>query len=91
VLIDFYADWCAPCKKMKPYLDEIAKDMVGTVILITINADENRQLCKDLKIDALPVLQIYKNKCIVWTNTGYISKEEVIKRLKTYTKIPISK
>jgi len=82
VLLDFYADWCAPCKKMKPYLDEISKDMADKVVVIRINADDNQQLCKELKIDALPVLQLYKNKTITWTNTGFIDKAEVVKQLE---------
>ena len=82
VLIDFYADWCAPCKKMKPYLDEISKDMAEKVVVIRINADDNQQLCKNLKIDALPVLQLYKNKFLIWTNTGFIDKAEVVKHLQ---------
>ena len=68
VLIDFYADWCAPCKKMKPYLDEISKDMADKVTVIRINADDNQQLCKELKIDALPVLQLYHNQTLTWSN-----------------------
>jgi thioredoxin len=82
VLVDYYADWCAPCKKMKPYLDEISKDMANKVVVVRINADENRALCKELKIDALPVLQIYKNKTLAWSNTGFIEKEAVVKQLK---------
>jgi thioredoxin len=82
VLIDFYADWCAPCKKMKPYLDEISKDMADKVIVIRINADDNQALFKELKIDALPVLQLYKNKTLTWTNTGFIDKAEVVKQLQ---------
>jgi len=82
VLIDYYADWCAPCKKMKPYLDEISRDMADKVVVVRINADESRALCKELKIDAIPVLQIYKNKTLIWTNTGFIEKEAVVKQLK---------
>jgi thioredoxin len=82
VLIDFYADWCAPCKKMKPYLDEISKDMADNVVIIRINADNNQALCKELKIDGLPVLQLYKNKTLTWTNTGFIDKTEVVKQLQ---------
>ncbi len=82
VLIDFYADWCAPCKKMKPYLDEISIDMADRVVVIRINADDNQALCKELKIDALPVLQLYKNKTLTWKNTGYIDKVEVVKKLQ---------
>jgi thioredoxin len=82
VFIDFYADWCAPCKKMKPYLDEIAKDMADKVVVVRINADDNQVLCKDMHIDALPTLQVYKNKLLTWSNTGFIEKEEVLKNLK---------
>jgi thioredoxin len=82
VLIDFYADWCAPCKLMKPYLEEIAADMKDKVQVIRINADDNQPLLRELKIDELPVLQVYKNKSLGWTNTGFISKEDVLKHLK---------
>ena len=82
VLIDFYADWCAPCKKMKPYLDQISSDMAVKVVVIRINADDNQSLCKELKIDALPVLQLYKNKILIWTNTGFIEKAEVVNQLQ---------
>ena len=82
VLIDFYADWCAPCKKMKPYLEEISKDMADKVVLIRINADDNQALCNELKIEALPVLQLYKNKTLSWTNIGFIEKAEVEKQLQ---------
>lgn len=82
VLVDFYADWCGPCKKMKPYLEEISKDMVDKVVVIRINADDNQALCKALNIDMLPVLQVYKNKTLSWSNKGFIDKESVLKQLK---------
>jgi thioredoxin 1 len=82
VLVDFYADWCAPCKKMKPYLDEISKDMADKVVVIRINADDNQTLCKELKIGALPVLQLYKNKTLTWINNGFIEKSEVVKKIQ---------
>jgi thioredoxin 1 len=82
VLVDFYADWCGPCRKMKPYLEEIAKEMESKVIVVRINADENQALCKDLKIDALPVLMLYKNKMLTWSNVGYLSKEEIEAQIK---------
>ena len=81
VLIDFYAEWCAPCQKMKPYLEEISKDMAGTVEVIRINVDENPSLAKELKIDGLPVLQVYKKKIMTWSYKGFIEKEEVVKQL----------
>ncbi len=82
VLIDFYADWCAPCLKMKPYLDEITKDMADKVVVMRVNADDNQALCKELQIDALPVLQLYKNKTLTWSNVGFIEKADVLKKLQ---------
>lgn len=81
VLVDFYAEWCEPCKKMKPYLEEISKEMAGKVIVIRINTDDHPTLCKTLKIDALPVLHIYKNKTKTWDHSGYIEKDKVVEQL----------
>ena len=82
VLVDFYADWCVPCQKMKPYLEEIQKEQKGKVEVLRINADENPSLCRELKIDALPVLQVYKGGKLSWNNSGYVDKPEVMKHLK---------
>lgn len=82
VLIDIYADWCAPCKKMAPYLEEIQNEMVGSVKIIRINADQNRSLVAELKVTALPTLLLYKNKTVKWTNTGFLTKEEIKAKLK---------
>lgn len=77
ILVDFYADWCAPCQKMKPYLEEIASEMQNKVTVIRIDVEKNKELCKELKIEALPVLMLYKNRKLDWSNVGYISKKEV--------------
>ena len=82
VLVDFYADWCVPCQKMKPYLEEIKKEQKGKVEVLRIHADENPSLCRELKIDALPVLQVYKGGKLSWNNSGYVDKPEVMKHLK---------
>jgi thioredoxin len=82
VLVDFYADWCAPCKKMKPYLLEIEKEMSANVILVRINADDNQALCKELKIDALPVIQVYQKNQLTWNQTGFVDKATVLQHLK---------
>lgn len=82
VLVDFYADWCAPCKKMEPYLNEIARTMAERVTVVRINADDNPQLCKALGIETLPVLQLYRENELTWTHQGYISREEVLKQLE---------
>lgn len=82
VLVDFYADWCMPCKKMKPYIDELGNEMTGKLSIVRINADENPGLCKELKIDALPTLQVYKNGSLSWNNVGLVSKVEISAHLQ---------
>lgn len=82
VLVDFYADWCAPCQKMKPYLAEISKEMKDKVVVVRIDADANKVLAQKLKVDALPVLYLYKGKKLIWSNKGYITKAALVQKLK---------
>jgi thioredoxin len=78
VLVDVYADWCAPCKKMAPFIDEIKNEMASKVIVIRINADQNKSFVKELNVTALPTLILYKDKKVIWTNAGFLTKEEIV-------------
>jgi thioredoxin len=82
VLIDFYAKWCAPCKKMAPFLLQMQKDLADKVIIIKLDADENKTLISEMKISELPTLLLYKNKELKWTHSGYISEEDLKKQLQ---------
>lgn len=81
VLVDFYAKWCAPCKKMAPYLDQMTAEMKDKVTIVRLDADEHKTLMGDMKISELPALFLYKDKKIVWQHTGFISEEELRKQL----------
>jgi thioredoxin len=81
VLIDFYAEWCAPCKKMSPYLQKMQKDLEDKVIIIRLDADQNKTLLSEMKISELPTLLLYENKEIKWKHTGFISEEDLKKQL----------
>jgi thioredoxin 1 len=82
VLVDFYAEWCGPCKAMKPYLEEIAKEKGATVEVVRIDVDQNPTLARDLQIQALPTLVLYKGGTVKWWNVGYVPKKTVVKQLK---------
>jgi thioredoxin len=82
VLIDFYAEWCAPCKKMTPYLLHMQKKLADRVTIIRLNADENKTLISEMKIDELPTLLLYENKKLKWKHSGYISEEDLKKQLQ---------
>lgn len=82
VLIDFNAKWCAPCKKMAPYLDKMQKEMADKVIIIRLDADENKTLITEMKIEELPTLLLYENKEIKWKHSGFISEKDLKKQLQ---------
>lgn len=81
VIVDFFAVWCAPCKKMKPHLEEISKEMSDKVTIIQIDVDQNPVLAKELKIEGLPTLHFYKNNELKLNNLGYMSKVEIVKQV----------
>lgn len=82
VLIDFYAPWCAPCRKMEPMLNELAIQYKGDVEIIRINVDEQKQLAVQLGIDEIPVLKFYKDGVIKQNFVGLTAKAELEKQFK---------
>ena len=82
VLIDFYAEWCAPCKKMTPYLLQMQKELGNKITIVRLNADENKTLLTEMKIDELPTLILYENKVLKWKHSGFISEEDLKKQLQ---------
>ena len=82
VLISFYADWCAPCKKMSPYILKMQKELSDTVVVIRLNADENKTVVQELKIDALPTLILYQNQTVKSRKSGFISENDLRKIIK---------
>lgn len=82
VLVDYYAEWCAPCKLMEPYLKEIEQELKDKVKLVRVDADKNQELSAKLDIASLPTLQIYKNTNLTWSQPGFVEKSVVLKHLQ---------
>jgi len=81
VMIDFNAKWCAPCKKMNPYILKFQREMADKIKIVQLDADENKTIVDQLKLDGLPVIIVYEKGKEVWRNVGYISEEELRKHL----------
>ena len=77
VLIDFYADWCGPCKMMSPIIDEIAEEMKETIKVGKINVDENQDLAMEYGVMSIPTIVILKNGEVQKTFVGVTDKEEI--------------
>ena len=82
VLIDFYAEWCGPCKQMEPFLLKMQTEMKDKVVIIRIDVDKNKTLATQLKVDQLPTLALYENKAVQWKTTGFISEKDLKKQLQ---------
>lgn len=81
VVVNFHAVWCAPCKKMEPYLLKMQQDLKGKTTIIRLDADANKTLVDAMKFDSLPIILIYENGKEVWRNIGYLSEEDLKKHL----------
>lgn len=81
VMIDFNAKWCQPCQKMKPFILKMQAEMKGKVKIVQLDADENKTIVEQLKLDGLPTIIVYEKGKEAWRNTGYISEEDLKKHL----------
>lgn len=81
VVVDFYAEWCGPCKRMEPYLEKMKVDDKDKITVIRIDVDKNEALANAMKIESLPTVYIYQNKKKTWETVGYVSEEDLRKHL----------
>jgi thioredoxin 1 len=83
VLVDFYADWCGPCKMMAPIVEEIAEKFEGRLKVGKCNIDENLQLTQKYRIVSIPTFKIFKNGDAVATFIGGMGAEEFEEQIES--------
>jgi thioredoxin 1 len=81
VLVDFWAEWCGPCKMIAPLLDEIAREKAGSVKVAKVNVDQNQSLSFKYNIRAIPALLFFKNGQLRDQVTGVASKKDLVNRI----------
>jgi thioredoxin 1 len=82
VLVDFWAEWCGPCKMIAPILDEIAKEKAGALKVAKVNVDDNQSLSARYNIKAIPTLLLFKGGQLRDQVTGMASKRDLLRRIE---------
>ncbi len=77
VLVDYWAEWCGPCKMIAPILDEVSKDYDGRLQIAKMNVDENRDIPAKYGIRGIPTLMLFKDGALAATKVGALNKSQL--------------
>ncbi len=84
VLVDYWAEWCGPCKMIAPILDEVSKDYDGKLRIAKMNVDENRDIPAKFGIRGIPTLMLFKDGQLAATKVGALSKAQLTAFIDTH-------
>ena len=78
VLVDFYADWCGPCKMMSPILQEVKSIIKDDIKIIKINVDQHQDLASHFMVRGVPTLMLFKSGQMLWRQSGVLSTKDLV-------------
>ncbi len=84
VLVDFYADWCGPCKTMAPILQQVARDNAGKVKVIKIDVDRNQPVAQQYRVQSIPTLILFHQGQVRWRQSGVVPAGQLNQVLRQY-------
>ena len=83
VLVDFWAEWCGPCKMLTPILEELSNEMKNEINVVKVNLDENQDLAMKYSIRSIPTLLLFKEGNLIDTKVGLLPKNEIVTWFKS--------
>jgi len=83
ILVEFYATWCPHCKRMMPIVDKVREQVAGRAGIHQLDIDENDELAGKMGVDGVPAFLLYKRGELVWTYSGEISGEDLLRRIES--------
>ena len=87
VLVDFYADWCAPCKMVAPILEQVSANMKGKVRIIKVNVDKNQDAAAKYGIRSIPTLMLFQKGEIRWQGVGVMQADQIMQIVEAKSKV----
>lgn len=84
-LVDFFAEWCGPCKTLKPILEDVKTEIGSKASIIKVDVDKNPEAAQKFQIRGVPTMIIFKNGKPVWRQSGVLPKNEIVKILKSFS------
>lgn len=85
VLVDFFADWCGPCKVLGPVLNQVKEALGDTIKIVKINVDKNELLSAKYQVRGVPTMLLFKNGKQLWRQSGVLQKNEIISIIKQHS------
>ncbi len=85
VLVDYWAEWCGPCRMIAPILEEVAEEMQNSVKVAKLNIEENREIATKMAIRGIPTLMIFKNGEVIDQHVGAVSKGQLVEFINRHT------